>query len=60
MVKQINYYEDFKWWKWFYKHDGVSFKSFSTAQDHKRVLEGDKGNTGGMGVIHHLDWLVTI
>ena len=31
-------------------HDGVSFKSFSTAQDHKRVLEGDKGkNTGGMG-----------
>ena len=27
-----------------------SFKSFGTAQDHKRVLEGDKGkNTGGMG-----------
>ncbi len=31
-------------------HDGKSFKNFGTAQDHKRVLEGDKGkNTGGMG-----------
>ena len=31
-------------------HDGISFKNFSTAQDHKRVEEGDKGkNTGGMG-----------
>ena len=31
-------------------HDGNSFKEFGTAQDHKRVLEGDKGkNTGGMG-----------
>ena len=31
-------------------HDGKIFKSFGTAQDHKRVLEGDKGkNTGGMG-----------
>ena len=30
--------------------DGKSFKKFQTAQDHKRVLEGDKGkNTGGMG-----------
>ena len=30
--------------------DGKTFKKFSTAQDHKRVLEGDKGkNTGGMG-----------
>ena len=30
--------------------DGKEFKSFETAQDHKRVLEGDKGaNTGGMG-----------
>ncbi len=30
--------------------DGSSFQSFGTAQDHKRVLEGDKGkNTGGMG-----------
>ena len=28
----------------------VSFKIFGTAQDHKRVFEGDKGkNTGGMG-----------
>ena len=31
-------------------HDGKTFQSFGTAQDHKRVLEGDKGkNTGGMG-----------
>ena len=30
--------------------DGKRIKSFETAQDHKRVLEGDKGaNTGGMG-----------
>ena len=31
-------------------HDGKNFKTFGTAQDHKRSLEGDKGkNTGGMG-----------
>ena len=31
-------------------HDGITFKTFDTAQDHKRVMEGDKGkNTGGMG-----------
>ena len=30
--------------------DGNKYKSFSTAQDHKRVGEGDTGkNTGGMG-----------
>jgi len=30
--------------------DGKSIKKFETAQDHKRVLEGDLGkNTGGMG-----------
>ena len=30
--------------------DGKSYKVFGTAQDHKRVFEGDKGkNTGGMG-----------
>ncbi len=30
--------------------DGITIKQFDTAQDHKRVLEGDKGkNTGGMG-----------
>ena len=30
--------------------DGIKYKKFGTAQDHKRVLEGDKGkNTGGMG-----------
>ena len=30
--------------------DGETVKKFGTAQDHKRVFEGDKGkNTGGMG-----------
>ena len=30
--------------------DGKTIKRFGSAQDHKRVLEGDKGkNTGGMG-----------
>ena len=30
--------------------DGLNFKNFNTAQDHKRVGEGDTGkNTGGMG-----------
>ena len=30
--------------------DGKNYKTFGTAQDHKRVFEGDKGkNTGGMG-----------
>ena len=30
--------------------DGRSYKMFGTAQDHKRVFEGDQGkNTGGMG-----------
>ena len=30
--------------------DGITIQNFGTAQDHKRVLEGDKGkNTGGMG-----------
>ena len=35
---------------YFIVSDGKTFKKFGTAQDHKRVLEGDKGkNTGGMG-----------
>ena len=30
--------------------DGETYSTFGTAQDHKRVFEGDKGkNTGGMG-----------
>ena len=30
--------------------DGITIKEFDTAQDHKRVFDGDKGkNTGGMG-----------
>ena len=35
---------------YFIVSDGNHYKKFETAQDHKRVLEGDKGkNTGGMG-----------
>ena len=35
---------------YFILSDGKSIKTFGTAQDHKRVNEGDKGeNTGGMG-----------
>ena len=35
---------------YFVVSDGKNLKFFQTAQDHKRVLEGDKGkNTGGMG-----------
>ncbi len=35
---------------YFIVSDGKTIKAFETAQDHKRVLEGDKGkNTGGMG-----------
>ena len=35
---------------YFVLSDGKTFKKFNTAQDHKRVGEGDKGkNTGGMG-----------
>jgi phosphoribosylamine---glycine ligase len=35
---------------YFIVSDGKIIKNFQTAQDHKRVLEGDKGkNTGGMG-----------
>ena len=35
---------------YFIVSDGLEYKNFGTAQDHKRVLEGDKGkNTGGMG-----------
>ena len=34
----------------FLLYDNKSIKVFNTAQDHKRVFEGDKGkNTGGMG-----------
>ncbi len=34
----------------FILYDNATFKIFNTAQDHKRIFEGDKGkNTGGMG-----------
>ena len=36
--------------------DGINIKNFGTAQDHKRVGEGDVGlNTGGMGAYSPLD-----
>ena len=36
----------------FYLVDGNNFEFFGTAQDHKRLLDGDQGpNTGGMGAI---------
>ena len=39
--------------------DGSSYQSFGTAQDHKRVSEGDKGkNTGGMRLILHQGWKI--
>jgi phosphoribosylamine--glycine ligase len=51
-AKQI-LFEDFLYGEemsYFIISDGSTFKFFGTAQDHKRVLEGDKGkNTGGMG-----------
>ena len=35
---------------YFIVSDGKTIKNFGTAQDHKRVGEGDTGkNTGGMG-----------
>jgi len=38
---------------YFIVSDGNTIKNFGTAQDHKRVKEGDKGkNTGGMGAYY--------
>ena len=38
---------------YFIVSDGSTIKNFGTAQDHKRVNEGDKGkNTGGMGAYY--------
>ena len=38
---------------YFIVSDGSTIKNFGTAQDHKRVKEGDKGkNTGGMGAYY--------
>jgi len=35
---------------YFIVSDGITYKFFGSAQDHKRALDGDKGkNTGGMG-----------
>jgi phosphoribosylamine--glycine ligase len=46
----IEEYLDGEEMSYFTIHDGCIFKNFETAQDHKRVLEGDNGkNTGGMG-----------
>jgi len=47
LVEEFLYGEEMSY---FIVSDGESIKKFQTAQDHKRVLEGDKGkNTGGMG-----------
>ncbi|MDB2515536.1 phosphoribosylamine--glycine ligase [Candidatus Pelagibacter bacterium] len=46
----IEEYLDGEEMSFFIVSDGKTIKKFETAQDHKRVLEGDKGaNTGGMG-----------
>ena len=38
--------------------EGVTFKLFPTAQDHKRIFDGDQGpNTGGMGTIAPVPWI---
>ncbi len=38
--------------------DGIDFKLFPAAQDHKRALDGDQGkNTGGMGTIAPVPWV---
>ncbi len=42
----------------FVASDGVSWKFLGTAQDYKRLLDGDRGpNTGGMGSISPVPWL---
>ncbi len=42
----------------FVASDGVSWKLLGTAQDYKRLLDGDRGpNTGGMGSISPVPWL---
>ncbi len=47
LIEEFLYGEEMSF---FTVHDGLTFRCFGTAQDHKRALEGDKGkNTGGMG-----------
>ncbi len=42
----------------FVASDGISWKVLGTAQDYKRLLDGDQGpNTGGMGSISPVPWL---
>ncbi len=42
----------------FVASDGVSWKILGTAQDYKRLLDGDRGpNTGGMGSLSPVPWL---
>ncbi len=42
----------------FVASDGISWKLLGTAQDYKRLLDGDRGpNTGGMGSISPVPWL---
>ncbi len=38
--------------------DGITYMLFPPAQDHKRALDGDRGNnTGGMGTIAPVPWV---
>ncbi|MDW8140777.1 MAG: phosphoribosylamine--glycine ligase [Candidatus Bipolaricaulota bacterium] len=42
----------------FVASDGSSWKLLGTAQDYKRLLDGDQGpNTGGMGALSPVPWL---
>jgi phosphoribosylamine--glycine ligase len=42
----------------FVASDGLSWKFLGTAQDYKKLLDGDRGpNTGGMGSISPVPWL---
>lgn len=44
----------------FVASDGISWKLLGTAQDYKRLLDGDRGpNTGGMGAISPAPWLTS-
>lgn len=41
--------------------DGTTWKLLATSQDHKRLLDGDKGpNTGGMGAYGPVPWITDV
>lgn len=42
----------------FFACNGMDFAYLGSAQDHKRLLDGDKGpNTGGMGTVSPVSWV---